>query len=307
MLVRGESIRFVDVAGIVSCSKAALGHCVAGVAAVCATLAFCLVAGHASAAEPISPTKVIDLLADKELSKWYPWLEDAGRNDPRGVFTMQDDGVLRISGDGFGGLTTKDEYANYYLVMEYRWGTETWGTRKDKSRDSGVLLHCQGPDGNFGGKDGKPGPWMTSLEFQVIEGGVGDILVLRGKDEQGKEMEAAATCEITRDRDGEAVWTPGGESVRFTKGRINWFGRDPDWADVLGVRGPKDVDSPKQEWTKIEAFCTADGRLIYRVNGTVVNRASDVIPNHGKILVQTEGAELFVRKLELHPLPEKLP
>jgi hypothetical protein len=43
------------------------------------------------------------------------------------------------------------------------------------------------------------------------------------------------------------------------------------------------------------------------VNGTVVNRATEVTPNRGKILLQTEGAEIFVRKLELRPLPEKLP
>lgn len=291
MVLVGGRVRGIGFAGIAACTLVGLS---------------CFISSLACAAEPITPTKVVNLLEDKELSKWYPWLQDAGRTDPRGVFTMQDDGVLRISGDGFGGLTTNDEYQNYYLVMEYRWGTETWGTRKEKSRDSGLLLHCQGPDGNFGGSADKPGPWMTSLEFQVIEGGVGDILVLRGKDENGQEMEAAATCTITRDRDGEAVWNPDGESVRFTKGRINWFGRDPDWADVLGVRGPKDVDSPKQEWTKIEAYCSGDS-LVYLVNGTVVNRATEVIPSQGKILVQTEGAELFVRRLELHPLPAKLP
>ena len=82
---------------------------------------------------------------------------------------------------------------------------------------------------------------MTSVECQIIEGGVGDILVLQGKDEKGQTIEAEATCEISRDRDGEAVWTAGGAKQRFTSGRINWFGRDPDWKDALGFRGAKDV------------------------------------------------------------------
>ncbi len=180
---------------------------------------------------------------------------------------MQPDGVLRISGDGFGGLITHKEYANYYLVMEYRWGTKTWRNRADRARDGGLLLHCQGPDGNFGGTKEKPGPWMTSVECQIIEGGVGDILVLQGKDQDGKTMDAAATCEITRDRDGEAVWTAGGKKERFTAGDT----------------------------------------LTYRVNGVIVNRAEGVVPTQGKILLQTEGAEMFVRKLELRPLPDKIP
>jgi hypothetical protein len=271
----------------------------------------CLAGGTLGAAEPkapaVKPTETLSMLKPGDWKKlWYTWLDDDGHADPRGVFTLQPDGVLRISGDGFGGLTTRQEYANYHLVMEYRWGTATWRNRKDRARDSGLLLHCQGPDGNFGGANGKPGPWMTSIECQVIEGGVGDILVLQGKDEAGQPLEAAATCEISRDRDGEAVWTAGGMKQRFTRGRINWFGRDPDWKDVLGFRGPKDVDSPGQEWTKLECFAKED-TLVYRVNGVVVNRASEVLPKQGKILLQTECAELFVRKLELHPLPESLP
>lgn len=255
--------------------------------------------------EPVVPTKPINLLT-KDLSHWYTWLDDVGYEDPRGVFTMQDDGILRISGDGFGGLTTHKEFADYHLVMEYRWGTKTWRSRVDKTRDSGLLLHCQGPDGNFGGSAGKPGPWMTSIECQIIEGGVGDILVLQGKDEEGKNIYAAATCEVVRDRDGEPVWKEGANKERFERGRINWYGRDPDWKDVLGFRGREDVDSPGQEWTKLECFVKGD-TLTYRVNGVVVNRATEVTPQQGKILVQTEGAEIFVRKLELRPLPAEIP
>jgi hypothetical protein len=147
---------------------------------------------------------------------------------------------------------------------------------------------------------------MTSIECQVIEGGVGDILVLQGKDASGQTIEAAATCEVARDRDGENVWKEGGEKQRFTRGRINWFGRDPDWKDVVGFRGKNDVESPGQEWTKLECYCDGD-TLTYVVNGTVVNRATEVVPRQGKILLQTEGAELFVRKLELRPLPKETP
>lgn len=254
----------------------------------------------------VVPEQTIELLNGKDLSHWYSWLTDDGYDDPRGVFTIQPDGTLRISGDGYGGLITHKEYANYHLVMEYRWGTATWRNRVDRARDGGLLLHCQGPDGNFGGRGDTPGPWMTSVECQIIEGGVGDILVLSGKDAQGEPIAAAVTCEITRDRDGEAVWTAGAPKERFTRGRINWFARDPDWKDVLGFRGEKDVDSPGQEWTKLECFVKAD-TLTYRVNGVIVNRATNVLPTQGKILMQTEGAEMFVRKLELRPLPETLP
>jgi hypothetical protein len=263
-------------------------------------------AADTSQPTPVIPQKSLSLLAGGLQQHWYTWLTDDGHEDPRGVFKLQPDGTLHISGDGFGGLITRHEYADYHLVMEYRWGTKTYRNRVQAARDGGLLLHCQGPDGNFGGSGGKPGPWMTSVECQIIEGGVGDILVLRGTDANGKTMEAAATCEISRDRDGEAVFTPGGMKERFTSGRINWFGRDPDWDDVLGFRGPQDVDSPGQDWTTLECFVKGD-TLTYRVNGVIVNRATNVLPAQGKILLQTEGAEMFVRRLELRPLPSEIP
>ena len=256
---------------------------------------------QAEAPKPVIPTETISLLNGKDLSPWYTWLTDDRHEDPRGVFKVQPDGILRISGDGYGGLITRDEYANYHLVMEYRWGTKTWRNRVDRARDGGLLLHCKGPDGNFGGSAENPGPWMTSVECQIIEGGVGDILVLQGKDADGKLIEASATCEVARDRDGEPIWQAGGKKETFTKGRINWFGRDPDWKDVLGYRGAKDPDSPGQEWTTLECIVKGD-TLTYLVNGVLVNQATDVVPTQGKILLQTEGAEMFVRKLELRPL-----
>lgn len=261
----------------------------------------------AKAATPaIVPTETISLLNGKDLSHWYSWIADTGYEDPRQVFTVQPDGNLRISGDGFGGLTTRNEYKDYHLIVEYRWGTATWRNRIDRSRDGGVLVHCQGPDGNYGGKKGSPGPWMASIECQIIEGGVGDILVLRALDADGQMIESTATCEVTKDRDGENVWTAGAPRQVFKSGRINWFGRDPDWKDVLGFRGKNDVESPGQEWTTLECFCSGDN-LVYRVNGVVVNRATEVFPQQGKLLLQTEGAEMFVRRFDLQPLPREIP
>ena len=44
------------------------------------------------------------------------------------------------------------------------------------------------------------------------------------------------------------------------------------------------------------------GHLLYKVNGVVVNEGFDAYPAAGHILLQTEQAEMYVRKLELLPL-----
>ena len=41
--------------------------------------------------------------------------------------------AIRMSGKYFGGIVTQASYANYRLVVEYRWGLLTWEPRKDRA------------------------------------------------------------------------------------------------------------------------------------------------------------------------------
>jgi len=256
-------------------------------------------------AEVIVPCEVIRLFKGHDLSCFYSWLVDFHREDPHRVFSVVDqvDGApaIRISGQYFGGLTTKQRFANYRLVAEFCWGGITWGARTNAAKDSGVLLHCSGRDGNYFSKDFN-GPWMRSYEFQIIEGGVGDLLVLGGYEPDGTVQKYFATAKVLKDRDGEPCWDANGTTRVFETGRVNWWGRDPDWADKLGFRGRQDVESPGGKWTHIEAVCTGN-TLDYFVNGKRVNQATELSHKSGQLILQSEGAEIFFRRIELHPLP----
>ncbi len=111
-----------------------------------------------------------------------------------------------------------------------------------------------------------------------------------------------ATAAVTKDRDGEPCWSAQGTTSVFETGRVNWWGRDPDWADKLGYRGQPDVESPGGEWTHIEVVCAGD-TLDYFVNGKRVNQASQLSHKSGQLIFQSEGAEIYFRRIELHPLP----
>jgi len=245
----------------------------------------------------------IQLFNGKDLSGFYTWLPRFGREDPDRVFSIVDriDGApaIRVSGQHFGGLVTRDEYANYHLVVEFRWGLATWGDRGDRARDSGVLVHCQSPDGSSA-KDSK-GPWMASVEAQVIEGGTGDIILVSGFDDAGMPIGSRITATAGKDRDGENVYDPKAEPRELDGGRINWYGRDPDWKDELGFRGKDDVESPAGRWTRLEVICDGD-TVTNIVNGKVVNAGTRSSLTKGKILFQSELAEIYFRKIEIRPL-----
>jgi hypothetical protein len=242
--------------------------------------------------------KPIKLFNGRNLDGWYTYTVETKYENP-GIFTVVD-GLLRVSGgEGdkayFGGLVTKEEYSNYKLTFAYKWGEPTYGTRKNKSRDSGVLLHCVGPN--------EPGPWMTSYEFQIIEGGTGDILVVNSMKRARQEGAPTLTLVSEGFVDGkQRYFKQGGEKLEFIdSGRLNWWGRDPAWKDVVGIRGQNDVESPFGEWTKCEIICKGD-TLEFYVNGRLVNRARGLSVTKGKIFFQTEGAEVWYRDIELTPL-----
>lgn len=215
---------------------------------------------------------------------------------PENVFLLNDkDKQLTITGRGYGCLYTVDSFKDYRLVVEFKWTGRTWGARADKARDNGILLHCHGPEGALGGT------WVASIEAQIIEGGMGDMLVLNPELSDGGGQQTKASVEIESDRDGEKRWKPGSPRQEILNGRINWEKRHEDWDDKVGIRFPDDLEAPTGDWNKLEVI--ARGRtLIYLFNGKKVNEAFDVHPAEGPIGIQTEGAEMVVRRYELLPL-----
>ncbi len=228
---------------------------------------------------------VTHLFNGKDLSNFYSFLEGSGKNaDPKGVFKVEG-GVIHVSGETYGYLATERDYENYHLTVEFKWGDKTYEPRKDKARDSGVLLHATGPDH----------VWPRCIECQMIEGGTCDIILVGTKD---KPVKLTAPAE----QRGKQFWyTAGAPTREFANQRINWWGRDPDWNDVAGYRGAKDVERPLGEWNVIECIC--DGSSIsYKLNGVQMNGGTNANLTKGKILLQSEGAEVVFRKVDLRPL-----
>lgn len=235
--------------------------------------------------------KKMELFNGKNLDGWYTFLRTTGKNsDPKGVFTVSK-GLIVISGEEYGCITTNEEYENYRLIVDFKWGDRTFAPRVDRARDNGVLIHSQGKDGGYGGV------WMHSIECQIIEGGTGDFLVVGDGSEN-----FAITCPVAPEKQGAShIYQSGGELVTIHKGRINWLHRDPEWKDVLNFRGAKEVEKPVGKWNRMEVVAKGDNIDLY-LNGVLVNQAVKVKPSKGRIQIQSEGAEMFVRKVELIPL-----
>jgi len=232
-----------------------------------------LTACFTAAAIEIPPHQTpIILFNGSDLSQFDTFVKTKGLNsDPDHVFKVEN-GLIHVSGTEMGYIISKRSFEHFYLKAEFKWGEGTFAPKLGKARDSGILFHIQGPDK----------VWPRSVEFQVQEGGTGDFWMTDGASITGV--------------DGKRATGPDGKAVR-----VDRIGKGP-WQDVTGYRDPVgEVEKPHGEWNLLE-LVTEGNEVRQYVNGKLANKGTDPFPAQGKILFQSEGAEVFYRNIEIAPL-----
>jgi hypothetical protein len=209
-----------------------------------------------------------------------------------GVFTViQEDKmpVLKVSGEYYGCVFTKNSYKNYRLKLKVKWGTKKWEPRTDKLLDAGILYHSQGEAGVDYWR-----AWMLSQEFQFMEGHFGDYWNI-GK--AAIDIKAFAS---------EGVMT----SIADENQSFLPFGTN---TDRTGYCTRKDNhESAMGDWTEIELVCF-EGKSLHIVNGHVVmvlqnsrywddTKFNPLI--EGKIQLQSEAGEVYYKEVMIKPIHE---
>ncbi len=211
-------------------------------------------------------------------------------NDPLNVYKIETiDGVpaLHISGEIYGGLTTKEMYGNYHFTTQFKWGDKKYEPRLTAKRDNGILYHAQGPHAYMWNV------WMKSQEMQVQEGDMGDYFAL------GPIADIAAVDTLA---DGEQAWmyVPSKALQPFGDGGVS--GR---------CRRQANYEKPHGEWNTLELICLG-GKSLHIVNGHVVmilensrtKDGSEKALEKGYIQIQSEGAEAYYRNMQIRGITE---
>jgi len=258
---------------------------------------------QAAGYENVGP--VVRLFNQRDLSGWYKFVDKTstsnappGRDkDPDGVYKFGN-GMIHISGQYWGTLTTKETYENYHLTVEFRWGKKTWGNVEGHARTSGVLLHGFGKDGAHMG-------WAPqSIKCQITEGGTGDLLCFNIKENQDVSIAVEAAMAPGKKQKQAFTYKPGEPLTTVTVGFVRRLGNTDDWQNVTDFHRDGDIEKPSGEWNTLKCICLGD-RIKVILNGKVVNEASNVKPSKGRISLQSHGAEIFFRKVELQKIAAK--
>jgi hypothetical protein len=219
------------------------------------------------------------------------YLEPIGKNrDPLHVFTVaMVDGqpAIRVSGQGFGVMTTNETFGDLHLRLQVKWGERKWGSKLNQPRDCGLLYFVHGEPG-FDHET-----WPRSIEFQIQEHDMGDLYAL------GAQITVNARRVEGTPR---PLWLydPQGVPTLFVQ-------KAP-----IGNRCVKlgDPEKPHGEWNTLDLICFK-GDSVHIVNGVVVMRLKNAqrldgpAPTSiaaGQISLQTEGAEVFYRAVEWQPI-----
>ncbi len=276
---------------------------------------FCLIL--LSSFNEINAQKWVSIFNNKDLSGWDTFLVTPNKsvkfegkqegqalgfnNDPTGVYRIViEDGspAIRISGEIFGAIISHEEYENYHLSIQFKWGLEKWAPRENAVRDSGVLYHSIGLP-----KDGT-GVWMTSQESQVQEGDCGDLWTV-GKSKIDVSSKLNSRIENENQTKGENNYTYDINAEQKA------FGQDEDSMRCIKAFDNENVFG---EWNTMEIVCWGD-KSLHIVNGKVVMALTNsrALINgkerpltKGKIQIQSEGAEVFYREIKVKSI-KKLP
>ncbi|MDH3650876.1 MAG: DUF1080 domain-containing protein, partial [Saprospiraceae bacterium] len=211
---------------------------------------------------------------------------------PDGVFSVveqENENVMRISGQHFGGISTVAEFENYHLQLEFKWGGQKWPPRDNAKRDSGLLYHSVGPHG------ADYGYWMRSQELQIQEGDCGDYWGVAG---------AIFDIRAVMDADSNYYFDPKGELMTFS---------DKSNVGRHCIKS-QDAERPSGEWNTIDLY-SLGGTAIHVVNGVknmILQSSRHQVDNtkmpltRGKIQIQSEGAEVYYRNIRIRSI-SKLP
>ena len=211
------------------------------------------------------------------------------------IFSMNENGLLHVTGKGWGYLRTNSIFRDYHLVLEYKWGEQKLGYGADRSRASGLFFHAYGTDIEY------DNTWPTSILVKLHERDkkvnalhTGDFMAIAHSDSDGNKAPTRFTATVRTRPEGGTFWTPEGQKKSFPNEK-RAMGRSSS------LRGDNYAEKPLGEWNRIEVICRGDSMRVI-LNGTLINECSNTIPSEGFVALQTNCAELWVRKWELRPL-----
>lgn len=228
------------------------------------------------------------LFNGKNLEGWYLKIRSGDNDLAKKVFTAENGMVhvfkdfpkeyeLNTGGNATHGMMYADkEYSKFIFKFEYKWGKNSISNNFDRYQyDAGMYYHVV-DDVIF----------PVGLEYQVRYNHVKD------KNHTGDYWGKGFTW-YTKDGKTFSLPSEGGKKLKKR-------------GEHLALNGFK-ANGLNDQWNQCEVIVMGNQYSIHKLNGEIVNKATDLPYSKGKVGLQSETAEVFYRNIEIKEFDEIVP
>lgn len=238
-----------------------------------------------------SNTDFTPIFNGKDWDGWHLKLKNEDAIKATQVFAIED-GMIHVYKDlpdslgldtgenaSHGMIYTNKKYSKFIFKFDYKWGSKIYNNFNQFQYDAGMYYHVVNDK-----------IWPVGFEYQV-----------RYNHTQNKNH--------TGD-----FWAPPGTKLQWYAG--------PDGTFELPQNGGKPQPFKKGEqsvltdapynglngkWNQCEVIVMGDKYAIHKLNGKIVNMATDLSISEGLIGLQSETAEIFYRNIQIQEFDEFIP
>lgn len=255
------------------------------------------------ATTPSDPEGFTTLFNGKDWQGWYLKLRSGDAEMAKKVFAIEDK-EIHVFNDEFpdnynlntgendthGLFYTNKKYTNYILKFEYKWGPKKANNFKQWQYDAGVYYHVTKDD-----------VWPLGIEYQLRYNHLnhrnhsGDFIIPKGAQATWYSITDPDAYENKKDSgrtylhpdEGGKIETPS-FWLKLAKPTTNFHGLD-------------------NKWNQVEMIVMGGEYAIHKLNGEVVNMATNLFPTSGVIGFQAETSEVFYRNIKIKEFDQPLP
>lgn len=236
-------------------------------------------------------SEFVKLFDGKNLDGWDLKLRNGDPEMAKKIYAIED-GVIHVYNEDFpdsldlfqetngthGLFFTKEIYSQYILRFEYKWGTKIANNFDMFQYDAGMYYHVY--DNSI---------WPKGIEYQIRYDHLAD------KNHTGDFWASGTRFQWYAGEDGTYL-SPEEGGVAQEKKR----------GQHLAASNAKH-HALDGEWNQCELIVMGDKYAIHKLNGQIVNAATELSRADGVIGFQSETAEIFYRNIEIKVLDEVVP
>jgi Domain of Unknown Function (DUF1080) len=233
---------------------------------------------------------VVNLFNGKNFDGWNLMLRSKDSLQAAKVFSVGENGTVHVfknfpdSFELFSGknkthglMYTTKKYSQFVFHFEYKWGGKIFNNFDNYQYDAGCYYHVL-----------KQKVWPDGIEYQVRYNH------LTNKNHTGDYWASNTFFRWTEGKDKQFALPENG-GVEIEKGRYEHRGADVPYNGL------------NNQWNVCEIIVMGSEYSIHKLNGRLVNYATDLSVEEGFIGLQSETAEIFYRNIFIREIPEFIP